>query len=442
MRIELYKSPENPVPTPFVNGMLQYHFANYLIIRYRFPDKIRVTMKKAGPSTITHIANDTRMLLENLAENGVTVEEATWSDHIQPLLQKLSNDGGWSPETYNIRYSRWRDYFDYLTSQGVMTQTVFPRKETRKRFYNDEDDLINYTSSNTTNYTYDHGHKRVGKKSDYTNRVISLGQFYQLHAALMEIDAVFAVMAKLGMLTMLRVENLVQIPFRKSSLNKHWMIWPNFERSGRDKLQFHCIAKRRKHLSVDVYPAAIQVIYDEYIKPYFDERKNLYKNSYKQRKNASLCQGKIELPEDILWLTETGAPVKPYMLQAAFREASKIIGFTVEPHWLRHTGATHLLYGYCKVQGIEPDTRLASVFHQVLKGILGHENVETTRMYIRTLLNQKANYFIPHVQQKMLDNKGIKLDPEVIAAAKGTLDEFYGETAIKILAPETVKNSI
>lgn len=443
MRIELYKNPEQPIPVPFLNGVLQYDFANFLVVRYRSPKKIRENMSKATPETMRHIANDTRMLLENLMANGINVEDATWDEHIEPLLEQLSKNGDWKPETYNIRYTRWRDYFDYLISRGIRIKAIFPAKVTKTRTVNDEDDALNYTKSNTATYQHDEGHKTVGKKSDYTDRVISLDQFTALYDALHEYDPVYAVMAKVDMLTMLRIENLVQIPFRKSPLNKrNWMIWPEFQRAGRKKLRFNCIGKFNKTLKVDVWPAAIQTIYEDYIAPYYDERKQLFNDVYMSRSNASMNQGKVNLPKDTLWLTKTGVPVKPYMMQMAFRDVRGKLGFEVEPHFLRHTGATHLLYGYCKKQGIEPDVRLASVFHQVLKGILCHEKIETTRMYIRTILKQKASIYIPHIQEDIMNNIEPTLDPAVVAGSKKTINEFYGYLAGELPDIKDIKSKL
>lgn len=75
----------------------------------------------------------------------------------------------------------------------------------------------------------------------------------------------------------------------------------------------------------------------DYIVPYFTERKKLYDEVYSKRKNASLRQGKVILPDDILWLNENGTPIKPYMLEKAFRTTE----MDIHPHCLRHTGASH-----------------------------------------------------------------------------------------------------
>jgi len=117
------------------------------------------------------------------------------------------------------------------------------------------------------------------------------------------------------------------------------------------------------------------------------------------RANATLEFGNIRdktkrtCPEDILWLTQTGAPVKPYMIEEAFRET----GLNVNPHMLRHTGATHMLWNYCLLHEIEPDVRLATMFQEVLQEQLGHADLETTRKYIRTIMKLKGRKTMPFV---------------------------------------------
>lgn len=118
-----------------------------------------------------------------------------------------------------------------------------------------------------------------------------------------------------------------------------------------------------------------------------------------KRANATLEFGNIRdkakraCPEDILWLTQTGAPVKPYMIEEAFRET----GLNVHPHMLRHTGATHMLWNYCQLHKIEPDVRLAVMFQEILQEQLGHADLETTRMYIRTIIKLKGRKTMPFI---------------------------------------------
>ena len=374
------------------------------------------------------IAIDTRVLLENMAHNNIPVVEATYADHIKPILDALAQEGDLADATYNLKYKRWRDYFDFLTSQGIRHKAVFPALEARTRTKNDEDDFLNYTKSNVERYLHDTGLKGVGKKSSHEDRVLSMSGLDGLKVELARIDPVFAVMAEVGYLTMMRIGNLVQIPFKRSPRNPKWMIWPEFVRSAqRDQgLKFNCIGKFNKSLRIGFDPVVIEIIYKDYIQPYYRERKDAFESSYLKRKNASLEENGVVLPKDILWLTTTGAPVKPSMLQDAFRKASKTLGTSVEPHFLRHTGATHMLYRYCKIHGIEPDEKAAAALHEVLKEQLCHESIETTRMYIRTIIKKKAKILLPKLTKDMRDRAEARLDPKLVSSVENTINEFFG----------------
>lgn len=434
MHIELYKNPDCPVETPLINGVLQKDFSEFLVTRFYFPDRINPKSRKPNPKTIHGIANDVRMFLENLAHNNIHIQDVTYEDHIKPILEGLGtnwdgNGNDWKPDTYNIRYTRVRDYFTFLNTKGIATKAVFPAKYVTTRVTNSNDDFLSHTNKGKGQPTVvDDGHKATKSKKDYSEYVISMDTYKKLYNALKEIDPVFAVMADTMWLSMLRVHNVVQIPFRKSSLNKNWMLWPEFARADKEKLKFNCYSKGSKYIEVDFYPEVIKRIYNDYIEPYYRERKEKYENNYKKRSNACLSEYEVYLPEDILWLNKLGTPVKPGAVQKAFREASKKIGVKVTPHYMRHSGATHLLYDYCKENKIEPDERLAIVFHNVIKDILCHESVETTLMYIRTLINKKASLYIPHLQKNLRKEVSSKMDENIVDSIEATLNRFYENT--------------
>jgi len=437
MHIELYKNPNHPIEMPFINGVLQKNFAEFLIVRYRWPSKIRENMKSANPLTMHHIASDIRMFLENFSSRhpSVSIQDANYEDHISDVLSELSYQGEWTNDTYNIRYGRVRDYFDFLANKGIALKAIFPAKVVANRANDNLDsDFLSHTKSGKIRYVQDKGNKRVSKKSDYADRVLSLNECAELYSVLKDDDPVYATIMKTMMLTTLRVSNVSQMPFRKSDLNKGWMLWPQFKRTGRAYITFNFVAKGRKPASISIRHAVLQTIYEEYINPHYSERKEKYDDKYSNRKNKILKEGSVDLPEDILWLNKNGTPIKPSFIQKAFARASVILGRTIEPHFMRHTGATHLLYNLCKAMGIEPTEKNAEVLHHVLKDILCHENVSTTRRYLRTILNKKATLFIPHIEDGLRNFTEAQMEPAVVNATKETLDAFYGETAEELVS--------
>ena len=293
--------------------------------------------------------------------------------------------------------------------RGIKTKARFPAKSVNKYYGNSSDDFLSHTGSNRgVTYTKDDGHKGTVTKKDYKDRIISIAKYTKLYNALKKIDPVYAVMAQTMMQTFLRVGNTCEMPLHTDRFNKYFPTWPEYKREKGDAgtQKFRCIAKGQKLITIDIYPFTIEAIYNDYIKPHFHERKALYESKYMTRKNGSLRYAKGRyLPEDILWLNENGAPVKPYMVEQAFRDT----GLGINPHMLRHSGASHTLWNYCDLNGISPDVRLAAQFQEILQDQLGHASLETTRMYIRTILKDKASKFMPFaIPQKKKMTKAAK----------------------------------
>lgn len=214
-------------------------------------------------------------------------------------------------------------------------------------------------------------------KTDYENQVISIDQYGELYRTLMEIDPVYAVLAQVMMQTYLPIEDVCKMPLHSNRYNRYLPLWPEFDRQDRDTLRYKLLNTRGKLIEIDVYGHTLQAIYEDYIQPYYQDRKELF-DSYLKREKAS-SESWRTYPENILWLTKSGEPVKPSMLEDAFRDT----GLKVVPNMLRHTGATHTLWHYCVQNKVEPDERLATMFQYFVNKQL--TDLETTSHYIRTI---------------------------------------------------------
>jgi integrase len=201
------------------------------------------------------------------------------------------------------------------------------------------------------------------------------------------------------MQTFVRVADVCEMPLHRNRYNRNLPLWPEFERQDKKSLRYKLLTKGSKRIEIDIYGETLQAIYEDYIEPHYQERKELFDSSYMKRANATLEFGNIRgqsrrtCPDDILWLTQTGAPVKPYMIEDTFRDT----GLKVHPHMLRHTGATHMLWNYCQLHKIEPHVRLATSFQKILQEQLGHADLETTRKYVRTIDNLKVRETMPFI---------------------------------------------
>lgn len=399
MRLELVWPEGRVVPVPLKdNYHLHTHLFGFLVMRYYYPRDIRPNMAPVTGGSLRQIAYDLKAFLEALAHNGVEYTEADFSDHIEKIVE--AQLGTANPTTYNARITRIRDFYDYLQKQGVRVKARFPARTVQHRSRDEDDNFLSHTAhGHSTTYEKDDSHKRTTEKTDYKDHVISIDYYGKLYRALKQIDPVYAVLAQVMMQTFLRVADVCEMPLHTNRYNSYLPLWPEFERQGRDSLRYKLLTKRSKLIEIDIYGETLHAIYEDYIEPHYRDRRELFELRYLKRANATLDFGNIRdkakrsCPEDILWLTQTGAPVKPYMIEDAFRET----GLNVHPHMLRHTGATHMLWNYCQLHNIEPDVRLAVMFQEILQEQLGHADLETTRMYIRTIIKLKGRKTMPFI---------------------------------------------
>ncbi|MCU6434655.1 hypothetical protein LPB67_12830 [Undibacterium sp. Jales W-56] len=399
MQLELVWPEGRVVPVPLTDKYhLHTHLYGFLVTRYYYPRDISPNMAPVTGGSLRQIAYDLKAFLEALAHNGIEYTEADFSDHIEKIIE--AQLGTANPTTYNSRITRIRDFYTYLQKQGIRVRARFPARTVQRRSLNLDDNFLSHTAyGHSTTYEKDDSHKRTTLKEDYKDQVISIDHYGKLYRALKEIDPVYAVLAQVMMQTFLRVADVCEMPLHANRHNRYLPLWPEFERKDRNSMRYKLLTKRSKLIEIDVYGDTLRAIYEDYIQPHYRDRKELFDSSYMKRANATLEFGNIRdksrrtCPEDILWLTRTGAPVKPYMIEDAFRGT----GLEVHPHMLRHTGATHTLWNYCQIHNIEPDVRLATVFQEVLQGQLGHADLETTRMYIRTIMKLKGRESMPFI---------------------------------------------
>lgn len=399
MQLELVWPEGRVVPIPLKEDhRVHAHLFGFLVMRYYYPRDIRPNMTPVTGGSLRQIAYDLKAFLEALAHNGVEYTEADFSDHIEKIVE--AQLGTANPTTYNTRITRIRDFYDYLQKQGVRVKARFPARTVQRRSRNEDDNLLSHTShGHSTTYEKDDGHKRTTEKTDYKDQVISIDHYGKLYRALKKIDPVYAVLAQVMMQTFLRVADVCEMPLHSNCYNRYLRLWPEFERQGSTSMRYKLLTKRSKLIEIDIYGETLKSIYEDYIGPHYQHRKELFDSSYMKRANATLEFGNIRdkarrsCPDDILWLTQTGAPIKPYMIEEAFRDT----GLNVHPHMLRHTGATHTLWNYCQLHKIEPDVRLATMFQDVLQEQLGHADLETTRMYIRTIMKLKSRKTMPFI---------------------------------------------
>ncbi|EEF25732.1 MAG: hypothetical protein E6R08_10395 [Nevskiaceae bacterium] len=435
MPIELIWPKGCAVPVPLINGLyLHNHLSGFLVTRYYQPRSIRDNMTPVTTGSLRQISYDLKAFLDALEHNGVDYPDADFTDHIEKVVEaQLGNS---SPTTYNTRMTRIRDFYDYLRKQGVRIKAIFPARTVKRLYQNQNENFLSHTNHrNFKTYEKDDSHKRTTCKDDYLSEVISMDQYGRLYEALNSIDVVYAVIAQVMMQTLLRVADVCELPLHKNTWNKYLPLWPEFERQGKDHLKLWVLSKGLKKYEIPIYAETWRDIYSDYIQPFYHQRKELFENVYLKRSNATLefgntrNEGRRNCPEDILWLTATGCPVKPYMVEKAFRSAN----LGIHPHMLRHTGATHLLRNYCRLHNIEDvDVRMASQFLELLQGFMGHCDIETTRKYTRTIAMIKNGKSMPHIipsNKKVIDER---LAAHLGKDISGEMEAFFSASIASI----------
>lgn len=432
MKIEFHWPKGRVVPIPLKEDHhIHFHLFGFLVMRYYYPRDIRPNITPVKGGALRQIAYDLKIFLEALASNGIEYTDAEFTEHIEKIVE--AQLGSANSETYNARMTRIRNFYDYLQKQGVGVKARFPARIVRRRDRNEDDNFLSHTThGHSTTYEKDDSHKRTTLQTDYKDQVISIDQYGELYLALKKIDPVYAVIAQVMMQTFLRIADVCEMPLHSNNYNRYLPLWPEFERGEKGSLKYQLLTKGSKLIGIDIYGVTLQAIYEDFIQPFYQDRKDLFDNSYLKRANATLEFGNIRdksrrtCPDDILWLNQTGVPVKPYMIEEAFRET----GMNIHPHMLRHTGATHMLWNFCQIHNIEPDVRLATMFQEILQEQLGHADLEATRKYIRTIIKLKGRKTMPFIipgNRKAIDEslaKTIRMD---IADQMTRFFEYRGE---------------
>lgn len=91
-----------------------------------------------------------------------------------------------------------------------------------------------------------------------------------------------------------------------------------------------------------------------------------------------------------LFLTEGGKPYTKDAITSIFRSLSRRVGFKVEPHMLRHTYATYLLWSLRKSQAFEGDPLL------YVRDRMGHADVSTTSLYLHLVNSLEGALVMAH----------------------------------------------
>ncbi|UPT78167.1 site-specific integrase [Sulfurovum sp. XGS-02] len=221
----------------------------------------------------------------------------------------------------------------------------------------------------------------------YVYHALPRFDYHHFEKELEKIDIVYAMIAHFMVETGLRIKPTVKV--REDSF-RNYLIDINKGKSideKRSHLQdnfrkMSYVAKGGLVKNCDLPIRTIINIKEKYLSRVYPIRKKLHSDKYSDRPE--------KLDENAMWILENGRIVNEGDIRRAFKQASEVIGYTVEvitPHWLRHTFATWILIDYFQKMeipftgtGVTPDVMAMGILAEKL----GQVNPETALIYTRT----------------------------------------------------------
>ena len=379
------KVPINP------DGTVHELFLEYLLLKKINPGKLAKNKRKVTDTTLRNIFYKLKLLLDLFYENGINPYEATYDDFEAAMhyLRSVGNSGP-SIQTYT---GIWKEYYQFLSSKGLALNMSFPAlTELDSKREKDGDFLSHVTKPKQHRVSDNIVPKEWFERSEhFAEKVLTLKEIFQLYEELNKQDRVFGIIALTMFQTFLRIGGVLQFPKVANKLNPEWKNSSTFLELDLEHQELHYINKGQKINSCLVTNGTMHLIHNNYMQcDDFDYQERLH-NFKKKYITSKFCKDPNLLNTPPLWLNKNGTPVSSAMIHSAFRKASKAIGRNVDPHYMRHSGATHLLMNYERATGLLLNLEMTSSIHVWLRLQLGHKDFETTIKYINTVIKLRGN---------------------------------------------------
>ena len=190
-------------------------------------------------------------------------------------------------------------------------------------------------------------------------------------------DPAYSALFKLSLGTGMRPIELVQFPYLGNGENKHIMPYSEMDKDN-PTIGFEVIGKGKKLRTVRINIKDLKELDNTYIKPFYNERRKLYREKYG-----------IECPPSILFLNKVGKPITPTMISKRSNDA-KLRAMKFYPDFrekitfyeARHWWPTMFALEFFKEKLLDSSSEvLYAAFAEALKNQMGHEDLETTYKY-------------------------------------------------------------
>jgi integrase len=400
MYLESIKTDDG-IRIPHIRGTLSHPLVEYLIHLRNTP------MKRGGRrenETLENIYSHMKIWLDYCADLGLGYDRVNYDVHLESLRDSLRKRGV-EAQSINVYYRTWRSFYEWCDSQDLPHLMRFHAKYETVRSFEGAGSGVGKSQRASTRIEVDPGLDSVAIVSDYKEKIVNDAEFKLLSEALSEIDPVYEKIGYMMVTTGLRVGGVIQLPIGADPLNPEWLRYPELEATSRKFQKLVYIPKGAKRkLNCIVLTEALGVLHNEYISTVRKERVVLNQQKYGKKNKVPLwlnCNGKVVSRNDI-W--------------GAFRLASKKIGRRITPHFLRHTYASYVVYYYFKANGLTPSLAYAHDIHEQLRIQLGHSDMKTTYMYIRTVIRARMEAWLPVLTPFMKQEVDAHLPGHVLAA--------------------------
>jgi integrase len=407
-------------------GRLHGHANQFLLMRYYHCSFVDEESEQVTMDTMNNYADHIRYFLNicALIEKSYLQIDIIVFESILTMMRKENTD----ESSISNYVSTWRQFYKYLDKVDVYHQLILPAKHSSNREQSEAEsrgDTLNYTRKSKKIKLKKEpliNSKRVKNKSSYISQVLTLDEMKSLIKELRRNDVVYGVMAKVQFDTLLRISEIIDyFPYESNELNPDFLSWGEMHINNMALQEFNFIGKGNKERDIKIDIETMKLIEDKYLSQkmpdsditIYSQRKLKFQTDYLSTKLGQ--ESKYSIDSDVLWLKEDGHPVTNYMYQEAFRKARNSLQskglmrlyINVRSHAMRHSGATHRLVKYRDETGVDIHVDNAGDIHAFLKDLLGHENMDTTYRYIRTVRDKT---FSNLAQRTIIRNEELWVD--------------------------------
>ncbi|ENX19901.1 MULTISPECIES: tyrosine-type recombinase/integrase [Acinetobacter] len=267
------------------------------------------------------------------------------------------------------------NYFKWLHNSGYITNVSIEHKNWIANFKNQR--MLNYIQQ-TAKQVIDAKNIKVLDKERRQSSSKSLITNQEIKALINAYtDPAYSALFKLSLGTGMRPIELVQFPYLGNGENKHIMPYSEMDKDN-PTIGFEVIGKGKKLRTVRINIKDLKELDKTYIKPFYNERRKLYREKYG-----------IECPPSILFLNKVGKPITPTMISKRSNDA-KLRAMKFYPDFrekitfyeARHWWPTMFALEFFKEKLLDSSSEvLYAAFAEALKNQMGHEDLETTYKY-------------------------------------------------------------